>query len=223
MNFQQIVAKLKLESGRQGAAPASPATSSKDDSRLWSWVSDEWESMQTSGVDWKFLRQTRTITTAQGQATYLPAVMGGELQRLWPTVESYRARVSDGATSWWMSASMDYDEFRRLYVPGHQEGGPVTYCLTPSGSVMLGPTPDKVYTVELDVVGAPAYMVNPTDAPTGLPARHHNILAWGALKRLAIDDAAAELLQRANQEYSEAFSRLWLDQGPVVTFEPRSL
>ena len=223
MNFQQIVAKLKLESGRQGPSPASPSTSSKDDLRLWGWVADEWDSLQASGVDWKFLRQTRTITTVPGQATYAPASMGGAFQRLWPTGDFYRARVSDGASSWWMSGAISYDEFRRLYVPGHAAGGPVAYCLTPSGSVMLGPTPDKVYSVELDVVGPVQTMAVAADTPAGLPTHHHNILAWGAMKRLAVDDAAGELLQRANHEYAEAFTRLWIDQGPEVTFERRSL
>lgn len=222
MNFQQIVAKLKLESGRQGAAPASLATSSKDDSRLWGWVSDAWEGLQTSGVNWNFLRKTRSFSTAAGQSNYTQATLGA-FQRLWPTGDFYRARVTDGTSSWLMSSLMSYDAFRRLYVPGHQAGGPLTYCLSPAGDLILGPTPDKVYTVEIDVVEAPAYMTQPSDTPTGLPTQHHNILAWDALKRLAVDDGAQELLQRANQEYGEAYTRLWIDQGPEVTFERRSL
>lgn len=223
MNFQQIVAKLKLESGRQGPAPASPGTSSKDDSRLWGWVADEWEDLQVSGVNWKFLRETRNLPTAASQSTYAQSELGGSFQRLWPTDDFYRARVIDGSTWWWATGIIGYDEFRRLYVPGHQQSGPIAYCMTPSGSVMLGPTPNKAYTVELDVVRGPTTMVNAADEPTGLPVAHRSILVWGALKQLAVDDAAGELLQRANQNYNDAYNRLWIDQGPEITFTPRSL
>jgi hypothetical protein len=225
VNFQQIVAKLKLESGRQGAAPASPSTSTKDDSRLWGWVGDEWESLQTRGVMWRFLREARAITTVVGAQAYAQSTIGGEFQKPWPATEidSYRARAVDGDTWYWMRSELSYDNFMREFVPGHAPGAPVAYAMAPDGSILLGPTPDRVMTVHLDVVRAPAVMTEAGDVPTGLPVQHRKLLAWGALKRLAIDDGAGELLGRANTEFSEAWERLWQDQGPTISFDRRSL
>lgn len=223
MNFQQLVAKLKLESLRQGPAPASPGTSSKDDGQLWSWVADEWQSLQTNGVLWRFLRESRTLSTVAGQGEYLQSSIGGEFQAPWPADDDYRPRVIDGTNWYWMDQELTYDEFRRYFAPGHAQGAPVAYCFSPTGKLMLGPTPDRVVSIELDVVRAPTFLTLPADEPTGLPVAHQNILVWGALKRVGIADAAAEILSRANTEYAESWDRLWNAQGPVLTFRRRSL
>ena len=88
---------------------------------------------------------------------------------------------------------------------------------------MLYPTPDRAVQVRIDVVRAPLTLVNVGDEPTGLPVHHRDILVWDALKRLAVDDAAGELLQRANTEYDRAWSRLWDEQGPAITIEQARL
>lgn len=223
MTFQQLVAKLKLEASRQGPAPTSPETSSKDDLRLWGWVADEWEKLQSMGVMWRFLRETRSLTTVANQSAYNSTAMGGAYQRPWLSDSNYRARVIDGSSWYWMRAEMSYDDFRREFSPGHAPGQPIAYAQSPSGQMLLGPTPDRVISVEIDVVRSPAVMSHPADEPTGLPAQHQKLLVWGAMKRLAVDDAAGELLQRANNEYADAWDRLWSDQGPLISFGPRSL
>lgn len=225
MNFQQLVAKLKLEAGRQGAAPASPGTSSTQDSRLWGWIADEWESLQTRGVAWRFMRTTATISLQSGKSSYSEADVGLAFQRPWPTDDEggFRPRAFHGSSSYLLNPQVDYDRFRLIYMPGHVPGLPQLFAVTPSNSLLFGPTPDRAMTVEMDFVRPPAVMANPTDQPSGLPIQHRKILVWGALKRLAVDDAAQELLQRANTEYSEAWNRLWDDQGPVVRFDRRGL
>lgn len=185
---------------------------------LWSWIADEWITLQTRGTPWKFLRETRTLPTVASQQTYAASAMGGSFYMLWPSSGDYRARAIDGSAWWWMSPEVDYDKLRREFIPGHAPGAPVKYAATPSGGVILGPTPDRVMSIEFDVMRAPQALAEPADEPDGLPAHHRLILVWGALKRLAVDDAAGELLQRANQEWDTAFSRLWIDQGPPMEF-----
>lgn len=220
MNFREIVAKLKLESGRQGPAPASPESSSKDDLRLWGWVADEWNSLQTDGTDWKFMRATASFATVAGKATYTQGEIGTSFTKFWPSdIDGYRGTVTNGAVVSLLNPERDYDALRRASLSGGTQGVPTDYALTPSMGMMLLPTPDRVVTVSVDVVRAPTVLARYDDEPTGLPAHHQNILVWGALKRLAVDDAAGELLQRANSEYDAAWSRLWDEQGPVITVE----
>jgi hypothetical protein len=223
MNFQQLVARLKQESLRQGPAPASPATSSKDDAQLWALVADEWVKLQTNGILWRFMREERVVTTVAGQGVYTPAQLTWEFQAPWPSDDVYRPRVVDGTNWYWMDQELSYDEFRRAFPPGHAQGVPVAYCVSPVGNLMLGPTPDRVLSIEMDFLRAPTSLVAPADVPTGLPIAHQNLLVWGALKRVAIIDAASEILSRANTEYSEDWDRLWVAQGPALTFQRRSL
>lgn len=217
MNFQQLVAKLKLEGSRQGSAPASPATSSREDQRLWGWVADEWISLQTKGIVWRFMRATASFSTEVGKSIYTQVEVGQPFTAAWPTdYDGYRpSAVFDGQQSL-LHPERDYDTLRRLVLSGGLPSVPSHFAITPTMNLMLWPTPDRIGVIDIDLVRAPLALVLPADEPTGLPAHHRNILVWGALKRLAIDDAAGELLQRANNEYDAAWSRLWDEQGPKL-------
>lgn len=218
MDFQALVKKLKLEARRQGAAPASPDTSSQGDLLLWGWISDAWQSLQTGGIDWKFLRATASFLTVANQSTYTQAQVGTAFTRLWPSeLDGYRGTVMDGSVRSLLNPALDYDVLRRVALSGGTSGVPTHLAVTPALGLMLSPTPDRVVTIEVDVIRAPHVLVDPTDEPLGLPEHHQNILVWDALKRLAVDDAAVELLQRANTEYDEAWSRLWDEQGPTIS------
>jgi hypothetical protein len=224
VNFQQLVAKLKLEGSRQGSAPASPATSSREDSRLWGWVADEWVSLQTMGIPWRFMRATANFSTQVGKSFYTQAEVGQPFTSAWPTAyDGYRpSTVFDGAQSL-LHPERDYDTLRRLALSGGLPSVPSHFAVTPSMNLMLWPTPDRIGTIDIDLVRAPLLLVAPADEPVGLPTHHRLILVWGALKRLAIDDAAAELLQRANSEYDSAWSRLWDEQGPDIAISSGGL
>ena len=220
MNFLQLVAKLKLESTRQGPAPASPGTSSKDDNKLWSWIADEWQTLQTCGVPWKFMRKSVTLTTQVGKSSYTPAEIGQSFIRFWPSEsEGYRPVVRDGAAFGRMEPEMSYDSFQLLVIPGALPGQPQYYAQSPVGDLLIHPTPDRVFSIDIDLVRAPLVMTATSDEPVGLPIYHRNILVWAALKRCAVDDGAGEILQRANDEYDRAWDRLWDDQGPRISVE----
>lgn len=220
MTFQQLVAKLKLESGRQGPAPASPGTSSKDDSKLWSWIADEWQTLQVCGVDWKFMRKPTTFSTTIGLATYTQAAIGQSFLRCWSSeVNGYRPMVRDGASFGRLYPELTYDEFLLLNSSSQLPGVPQDFAVSPTGDLLLSPTPDRVVSIDIDLVRAPLVMVAPADEPTGLPIYHRNILVWAALKRVAVDDGAGEILQRANDEYDRAWDRLWTDQGPKIVIQ----
>jgi hypothetical protein len=222
MNFQQAVAKLKLESPRQGPAPASIATSAKDDSRLWGWVSDSWLTLQTCGTPWNFLRQAALVPLVAAKNEYTTAEMGLVLgvQRLWLCDDYYRPRIINGIDSYGMSKELSYDAFRRQ-MDGMANGLPQFYCWTPAGTLMVGPAPDRALTMSIDVIRGESGLATETAEFAGLPTRHHNLIVWDALKRLAIHDASGEALARANKEYDDAWNRLWCDQGPVFSMERR--
>lgn len=226
MNWRQLVARLKQETTRTGAAPASPDTSTRDDASLWNWVSDAWVTLQTNGTLWRFMRLACTVTTSANVADYNYAALGlaAQFRRLWPSNDSYRPRVSNAeGASWLMQREMAYDDFVAAFPPGHQPGPPTFYTMTPDRKLRIGPTPDGIYTIAIDVMRPTQVFSVVEDAPEGLPDEHQLVLVWDALKRAAIDDAAPEILSRANDEYSQAYARLFIDEGPKVELLRRSL
>lgn len=225
MNWQQLVARLKQETTRTGPAPASPDSSTRDDASLWNWIADAWVTLQTDGKNWRFLRKSCTLTTVANQADYTFADLGltGNFQRLWPCNESYRARASDSFSNWPLSREMGYDDFSATFGPGAAPGAPRAYTVTPDRKLRIGPTPDGIYTVAIDVALPVQRFADPGDEPTGLPEEHQLVLVWDALKRAAIDDAAPEILARANDEHRSAYNRLFMQEGGEFTLRRRSL
>lgn len=226
MNLRELVAKLKLESPRQGPAPASISTSTKDDARLWGWVQDAWLSLETGGILWKFLRKTLPIAITAGKAEYTPTEMGmaAGVQKLWPCDDYYRPVMSGaGIASYFMQKQVDANALSRtLALGGEAPGLPQYYAWSDAGTLLLSPVPDRDLTLTIDVVRGNVPMADEGTPPLGLPTAHHNLLVWDALKRLAIHDASSEQLARANIEYSQAWDRLWSDQGPTISMERRA-
>ena len=65
-------------------------------------------------------------------------------------------------------------------------------------------------------------MVLDADEPA-LPARFHNLIGWRALREYGGFDAASEVYQRAEQNYSMGFSALAQSQLPRPGFGARPL
>lgn len=225
MNWQQLVARLKQETTRTGPAPAAIDSSTRDDVSLWNWISDAWVTLQTDGKNWRFLRKGCTLTTVAGQADYSFADLGlaGNFQRLWPCNDSYRPRAADASSNWALSREMGYDDFVATFAAGTAQGAPRAYTVTPDRKLRIGPTPDAAYTISIDVVAPVQRFADPGDVPTGLPEEHQLVLVWDALKRAAIDDAAPEILARANDEHRSAYNRLFMQEGGGFSLQRRSI
>lgn len=73
MNYIQLIQRLKRESGRSGAAPASAATLAGDDVLLGDWIADAWREVQRRRMDWGWMRKTVSGVLVQSQQSYTAA------------------------------------------------------------------------------------------------------------------------------------------------------
>ena len=73
MNYIQLIQRLKRESGRSGAAPASVATLTGDDLLLGDWIADAWREVQRRRMDWGWMRNTVSGLLVQSQQSYTAA------------------------------------------------------------------------------------------------------------------------------------------------------
>lgn len=86
-------------------------------------------------------------------------------------------------------------------------GQPQYYALFSSTAILLGPTPDQSYNMELHYYAAPTSIV---DAGTSwLGQNFPSVLLWGALTEAAIFlKGEADMIQNYQQKYSEAMGLL---------------
>lgn len=221
MNFIEIVRRVKLESGRLTAGPASVSSASGRDLMIVNWVRDAWRQLQEMPRSWAWKRKTASdLPILQGFYSYGPAALGIDDHGDWaPEDDSYRPRVYEAATpsSYTLLRWVSYSTFQAAFLrPGTAPGMPQYWSESPAGDFLLGPVPDRNLMLSVDYYDAPQDLSIDTDIPA-LPERHHTVIVWRALEEVAKFDAAPELAQRAKDNYAREFDSLVERQGQTMT------
>lgn len=210
MNFLQLTQTVKRESGLSGVVPAAYASASGDDARLFMWVNWAARDITLQREDWRWRRGALTTTTS---AQVNPATTLGLTDFAnWKDASRFYKpsayRVSDGAGSEHELQWLDYDQFRKQFVIGAQVTSPVQYwSISPSDELLLGPAPDSAHFIRADYVKDYTDMAADTDVPS-LPARFHMLIVWRALMEYGGYDAASEVYQRAERNYTATWTQL---------------
>lgn len=235
MDYLELVNRLKLESGRSGGDIASVATATGSDLRLVRWVSTAYEKIQRETSDWLWMRKTVLAAITASQMDQNPAVdmlvqpantdPVADFRGFKTPNDDYMPTALDPASpaAEWPLRWLPYDLFRqRFMVSTHAAGPPQYWAVSPGGKMLLGPTPDKVYHVRFDYQTPVVTLAADGDTPA-MPADYHMVIVWGALKSVAAFDNAPEVYTRAQSEYDDLFSDLWVDQGPKISITARPL
>lgn len=100
----------------------------------------------------------------------------------------------------------DVNYIREAYPFPGSTGAPEAYSLFSNSAFLLGPTPDKCYTLEMHYY---AYPTSITVAGTSwLGDNFPNVLLWGALVEAAIYLKEVEMMQGYQVKFDEAMSLL---------------
>lgn len=226
MNLLQIAQRVHRESLRSGSGPAAIATATKDHLRIFDAINDVYREIQMMDRSWRWMRASLDSQLSVGPVSYTGAALGASSFGRWrlPTDE-YTVRAYDPAnpTSVWRLTFVDYDRFVREVVDGSPAAGaPRLWSISPSEALMIGPASDGDYFVKADYVADVQELAADGDTPT-MPARHHMTLVWGALKNMAVIDAAPEIMARAAENYDTALDALIQDQAERITITARPL
>lgn len=113
---------------------------------------------------------------------------------------------------------IDYEDFRDRYLrQSHTSGLPMHLSTSPSGSLLVGPKPDKAYPLRADYETAPTKLAD-GEAP-GMPAQFHTLLVWMALEQIAAADGDAAHIARAARLRRALKNALVNDQGESPSFD----
>lgn len=207
MNFIELVRRVKLESGRLTAGPASIASAQGRDLMIANWVQAAWKQIQEMPRNWAWKRKTASARPLQiGVGAYAPADLSITDFGEWRADErsAYRPRVfppgQPGAYT--LLSWMAYDLFQATFLRDDQRPGiPQYWSVAPGGGLLLGPVPDRDLVLTADYFSGTQELTADTDVPA-MPSRHHMVIAWRALQQVAMFDAAPELVQRAAMNYA---------------------
>jgi len=222
MNFLQIVQRTARECGIAGVGPATVLGQTGEAGKLVGWVQDAWNDIQTAHQMWEFLRTTASFATVAGQAVYTPLQCGiaAGTFGMWArnTFRNYDTAAGIGS-----EIEMDftqYESWRSAYDLGALKLArtrPIEVTITPAKAVGLGPYPDAGYTITGDYYTAPVILTADADIPA-MPAQFHMAIVWKACMSYGAFEAAPEVYQRGELEFSKLMMRLTADQLDEMTF-----
>jgi hypothetical protein len=218
MNFVDLVEKLRIECGVSGSPVLSVQNLSGELLRLKNWIADAWDELQAAHQDWKFLHQTFSFSTTANKRQYTYIDAGIASFDIWDQSSFWIYNVSFGVSDQQPIGQMPWHNFREMYIRGVQTPmRPMCYSVAPDKSLWFGPLPDIPYNITGEYWVLPSAMVNDTDTPAGLPLRFHRCIVYGAMKKYAGYEGAAEVMARAQSEGTPLWNNLELDQLPIIT------
>lgn len=229
--FLQLVNQTMQEAGIAGSPLVTLQSGlSAESTRFAGWVNREWQRIQADKDQWQWLRTSGNFTTTAAQNQYTPAQVGAICTPTTFTAaqfanwkrDSFRFWLASGYGDEQLAAFLNWDQFRNLYLYAQNrvtQSRPVCFTVDPQKNLWLGLVPDQTYNVVFEYYAAPAALVADTDTPA-MPQQYHDLIVFKALKAYGVFMAAPEVIGRASEEISRIFSKLCVDQLPIIFSGP---
>lgn len=224
MNYLQLVQRLAVECGVTGGGPSSVAGQTGMYAKLVNWINDAYVEIQGMHDNWGWMRQQFQFLTTAGVGDYLPAenvntLTGQPLTdlRYWwkDTFRCQKQSIGIQDEQWLVE--WEYQVFRNTYRFNQQiNGRPVVFAEKPNGkAIMLGQIPDDVYIIRGEYQSLPVSLSVDTDVPA-IPTHLRLAIVYKAMQFYGLYEAAAEVIQRGNTEFSRLMNQLEREQLPAL-------
>lgn len=201
MTFLELCQNLRREAGISGSGPSNVTGQTGEMDRIVNWIKQAWNEIQMLRKNWMWMRGDFTFNTTDGDDEYTPADVGiasrfgcwaYETLRIYPT--------SSGPAGEIELPFLDYVSFLKIYHTGSRpEGMPVCYTIGNDLNILLGPVPDRQYTITGEYWKATQSLAANTDTPE-MPADYHMLIVFRALEKYGLYESAGEVIARAKQE-----------------------
>jgi hypothetical protein len=208
--------------------PTSVVSQSGEFKKFVKWVKDANTEvdLRHSGM-WRYLRHGFTLDTTDSDDTY--AYTDCEDTTSSATIDRFGTwRLDDPddppkiyLTSSGVSAQrwliwVPWESFKMIYKIGTMStstGVPAHITINPSNEILLGPTPNGIYTIDGDYYRSPQTLAADDDVPE-MPAQYHQLLVYKAMVKYGYLNAAPECVQRGQVESKKLLRGLEGNQFP---------
>lgn len=225
MNFLQLAQRLSVECGVSGTGPSSTINQTGMNAKLVNWIQSAWLEIQGVHDQWAWMREPFAFNTVAGTGDYAPATTTNTLTgdalsdlRFWHKDTFRCQKVSIGVQDEQWLVEWEYQVFRNTYRFNQQVNGrPVVFAIKPNGKdVMLGQIPDDIYSVTGEYQYKPREMSGDTSEPEMPNDALHLLIVYKAMQSYGLFEAASEVLQRGQTEYSRLMNQLEREQLPEI-------
>lgn len=225
MNFLQLCQRTAEKSGTIAGLPSFTSVTGAQGrlSKLVGWVSDAWRDIQNERSDWLFLRQEFSHALTINQTRYtegdlgLSAIGVSAWSRDTPQIRSMTLYDPDtGQSDEGDLEFVTYESWRRHYDRGsHDANRPSYWTASPARELCVGPKPDKAYVLRGSYRRKAQILAADGDIPI-CPDQFHGLIVIEALRIMARDDEAFNVIVEKNLDYDRLRAPLVNDQTPPV-------
>lgn len=226
MDFLTLCQRTAYECGIPAAAPLTVINQTGQSQRIVNWVESAWTDIQAAHQDWDWLRTSTSFTTTAGQPFYTLGTGSGTVEVATTTFgmwERYTFRNYDtsfGTNSEVTMQCIDYDVWRDRYYLGalrSTQTRPLEFAIRQDKAICLGPPPISGYTITGDYFLKPVTLAADADIPA-LPTQWHLAIVYRAMMFYGGYEAANEVYQRGELEFTKMMRRMTVDRLPQATF-----
>jgi hypothetical protein len=207
MNLLQLVQETRNKCGAAGVVSTVVGVSGEA-LRFVNWVKEAWEEIQQRRPDWRFMRQDFSFPTVANKPAYLLSATAGETlvtdHALWlgDTFRIFDPAI--GKANEQYLPEWSYTDWRDTFDFGGQANNrerPMVWARRDrDAAILLGNTPNKVYTIAGQYMQAPVALGADIDTPA-MPARFHRAIVYRAMMEYAHFETAPEVYTQARGLY----------------------
>jgi len=220
MTFLQLCQRLRQEAGVSGTGPATVLSQTGESGKLVDWILSAYEDIQNRHNNWDFLRTELSFQTIAGTNNYVNTAIAADEHGEWAK-HSFRSYLtSSGVNGEQYMYWMNWADFREIYEFGSSRsttGEPRYITQKPDTSLIVWPTPDAIYTINLEYFKRAQTMEANADLPL-IPVSHHMAIVWRALMFYAGQANAPELYQVGEREFKRLLRKLESEQLQQIEF-----
>lgn len=225
MTRLQIVQRLREKIGGAGTGPTTTIGQTGESLRQVNWCDEAWLEIQAKSEQWAWMRNSFSFPTTSGKSAYLPTATAGEALisdfSSWHD-DTFRIYLTaTGRSDEQFLVPWDYKDWRDTYnfnVQSTQLARPMVWAERPADrAILLGNTPDAIYTVTGEYQSVPTALTVDASVP-GLPAKYHMLIVYKAMMFAGSYDAAQEVYAEGRDSYDRMMTMLEADQLEQIHF-----
>ncbi len=206
MNYLELCQRVRTECAIPGNGPVSVENQTGILLDVIRWVNLAYEDVQQDSADWFFRLGSKSFSSIANTNTYT-SEMSDVLKIRPDTVSLYETVADEGRLTF-----LPYLDFKNTYLIGtEQTGKPIHYTVNRSNELMLGPTPDGVYTVRLGYTKTLDSLSVNEDIPI-LPVDYHAAIVWKACMYYAGYEEAQAQAILFEKYYKAVYNRMYSEQ-----------
>lgn len=226
MNFLAGVQKFARKAGAT-SQPSAVTSQTGEAQRLVDDYIDAYTEIQNKHP-WRWLRRGFTFNTTSGDDSYAYGDVtdvdaGTAIARFseWrlsdPRDPPKIYLTSTGVSGERWLVYIPWEDFKRIYKIGSQSSNtsaPAHISVDPLDNIVLGPSPNGIYTVTGDFIRSAQILAADADIPE-MPTQFHNLIVYKAIEKYAIyEEVAPQILAYAQSESKRMMRQLENNQCP---------